>query len=124
MAMARIFAEFADFTLVETSYQIGAVDAQHEALARQMLGARPANDRAFARWRFFDLLEVEDALYATGFMDESDDVIAYPGPVARFCAGVTGLVPETTDDALSRLPPIPVPTEVPAPEDTPAAEDG
>lgn len=117
MAMARRFAEYADFNLVETSYQIGAVDAQHEALARHLLGVRPANDRAFARWRYFDLLEVEDALYATGFMDDGDDVIAYPGPVARNCAGVFGLVPETTDDALSLLPPIVLPTETPAAED-------
>lgn len=126
MAMARRFAEYADFNLVETSFQIGAVDAQHEALARHLLGARPANDRAFARWRYFDLLEVEDALYATGFMAKSDDVIAFPGPVARNCAGVFGLVPETTDDALSLLPPIPASPDLPAetpPAETPPAAD-
>jgi hypothetical protein len=115
MAMTRLFAEYADFNLVEVAYQIGAVDAQHEALARFLLGARPANDRAFAQWRYFDLLEVEDALYATGFLDESEDLVPFPGPVARNCDGVFGLVPETTDDALSLLPPVtPVATPTPA----------
>jgi hypothetical protein len=117
MAMTRLFAEYADLNLVEIAYQIGAVDAQHKALASYFLGASPANDRAFAEWRYFDLLEVEDALFGTGFLDESDEVVAFPGPVARTCAGVFGLVPETTDDALSLLPPI-------TPVATPAAEVG
>lgn len=115
MAMARLFAEYADLNLVEISYQIGAVDAQHEVLARYLLGAQPANDRAFAAWRYFDLLEVEDALFGTGFLDESDEVVAFPGPVARNCDGVFGLVPETTDDALSLLPPI-TPEATPTPD--------
>src|SRR5688500_1103276 len=34
MVMTRTFAEYADLNLVETGYQIGAVDAQHQALAR------------------------------------------------------------------------------------------
>lgn len=118
MAMARRFAEYADFNLVETAYQMGAVDAQHEALARHLLGARPANNRAFARWRYLDLLEVEDALFETGFLDEGDDLVAYPGPVARQCGGVFGLVPETTDDALRLLVPAPA-----APIATPETAD-
>ncbi|MGH2603245.1 MAG: hypothetical protein ACRDJ9_28160 [Dehalococcoidia bacterium] len=105
MALARRFAEYADFNLVEIAYQMGAVDAQHLALARHLLGAVPANERAFAEWRYFDLLEVEDALYDSGFVDEGDDLIAFPGPVARNCAGVFGLVPKTTDDARLLLPP-------------------
>lgn len=105
MAMARQLAAYADVDLVEIAYQMGAVDAQHQALARYLLGERPANDRAFARWRFVDLLDVENALYDTGFVDETDDLIAFPGPVARHCAGVFGLVPETTTDALSLLSP-------------------
>ncbi|MBA2520656.1 MAG: ferritin-like domain-containing protein [Chloroflexia bacterium] len=114
MAMARRFAEYADFNLVEIAYQMGAVDAQHQALARHLLGERPANERAFARWRFFDLLEVEDALFDSGFLDGGDDLIAFPGPVARNCAGVFGLVPETTDDARRLLPPAETPDATPA----------
>lgn len=120
MAMTRTFAEYADVDLVETGYQIGAVDAQHQALARHLLGERPANDRAFARWRFIELLEVEDALFETGFLAEGEDLIAFPGPVARNCAGVFGLVPETTADALLLLTPA-VPA---APAASPVAGEG
>jgi hypothetical protein len=120
MVMTRTFAEYADLNLVETGYQIGAVDAQHQALARHLLGEQPANDRAFAQWRFVELLEVEDALFETGFLDEGEDVIAFPGPVGRNCAGVFGLVPETTADALLLLPP----AAPAAPAATPVAGDG
>jgi hypothetical protein len=118
MAMARRFAEYADFNLVEIAYQMGAVDAQHQALARHLLGEVPANERAFAEWRYFDLLEVEAALFDSGFLDEGDDLIAFPGPVARNCDGVFGLVPKTTDDARGLLPPA-----APEAEASPAAGD-
>lgn len=98
MALARRAAEAGEGALVEVAYQMGAVDAQHEALARVLAGDRPANDRAFARWRFAAAAEAADALAALGFgFADGADGVPFPGPVARLCAGVFGLVPETTD---------------------------
>ena len=114
MAMTRLFATFGDPNLVEIGYQMGAVNAQHAALARHLRGDRPANPRAFAEWRYLEFLAVEDALFASGFVVETPDLIPFPGPVPRNCAGVTGMVPETTDDARQRLPP-PAPVATPMP---------
>ncbi len=98
MALARRAAEAGDHRLVEVAYQMGAVDAQHEALARVLTGGRPPNDRAFARWRFADPAEAAEALAELGFGKDGEETIPFPGPVDRLCAGVVGLVPETTDD--------------------------
>jgi hypothetical protein len=116
MAAARGLAAAGDLRLVEIAYQIGAVEGGHLALARHLLGERPANDRAFARWRFADV----------GYLGGSGEAVAYPGPVDRFCRGVFGLVPETTDEAVATAPPTtPVAgfPGTPAPPDaTPGAE--
>jgi hypothetical protein len=98
MAAARQFAEFGGPRLVEIAYQMGAVDAQHEALARFLLGDRPVSNRAFARWRFVDLTEAAAALTATGVLDDASDTVA-----------IFGLVPATTDDALRPEPPVGTP---------------
>jgi len=98
MALARRAAEAGDHRLVEVAYQMGAVDAQHEALARVLAGGRPPNERAFARWRFADPAGAADALSELGFAAGGEDAVPFPGPVDRLCAGVVGLVPETSDD--------------------------
>ena len=120
MAAARRLAELGEARLVEIAYQMGAVDAQHEALARHLLGVRPANDRAFAKRRFVDLAEAADALATIGFVG-GGETYAFPGPVDRLCRGVFGLVPETTEDALIPPPAVgtPVATRVTVPEATP-----
>ncbi len=109
MASLQRFATEGDLRLTEIAYQMGAVDAQHLALARQFLGALPANDRAFARWRFADPAEAADALADVGVLREDEEGIPFPGPVERICAGVFGLVPETTDEALGPLPAVGTP---------------
>ena len=101
MAVARRLGELGDPRLVEIAYQMGAVDAQHQALARHLAGAVPANDRAFARWRFAEPAEAGAALRETGLLDAAEETVAFPGPVDRVCRGVFGLVPETTEDALA-----------------------
>lgn len=112
MALARQATEIGDSTLVEVAFQMGAVDAQHEALARILAGALPANTRAFARWRFVAARDAADALADLGFGDGGDGedteegAVAFPGPLDRLCAGVSGLVPETTADALRSTPPV------------------
>jgi hypothetical protein len=100
MALTRALATFGDPRLVEIAYQMGAVDAQHLVLARQLSGVRPANDRAFAKWRYVEPAEAGQALAAAGFLDPTAETYPFPGPVDRLCSGVFGLVPETTDDAL------------------------
>jgi hypothetical protein len=98
LTMAREVAALGDLRLVEVAYQIGAVEAQHQALTRERLGKRLANDRAFAEWRFRDLGDALDALTEAGFIDGRGKKYAFPGPVDRFCRDVFGLVPETTED--------------------------
>ena len=99
MALAREWAARGDSMQVEIAYQMGAVEAQHLALAHALVGVTPANDRAFARWLF---------------------AVPFPGPLERNCRGVFGLTPETT--ATMTLPRPPVGQRTPAA--TPIASDG
>lgn len=105
MALARRFGEIGEGRLIEVAYQLGAGDAQHEALARFLRGDRPANERAFARWRFADAGQALAALADAGFLDPTVETWVFPGPVDRVCRGVFGLVPETTEDAPASLIP-------------------
>jgi hypothetical protein len=99
MALARAWAERGDGHRVEMVFAWGAAEAAALAVAQSLAGAQPPNDRAFAAWRFRDAAEALAALDAGGWLAASDAAVAYPGPVAVDCAGVRGLVPETTDDA-------------------------
>lgn len=115
MAAARRFAEAREPGLVEIAYQIGAVEAQHQALARTFAGDRLPNDRAYAPWRFREPAEAVAALAELGYVGGEGDEVAFPGPVDRYCRGVTGLVPETTDDQPEPvLPPVVSPVATPA----------
>jgi len=107
MAAARRFATGGDPRLVEVAYQIGAVEAQHQTMTRVFLGERLPTDRAFAKWLFRDPAEAVQALTDLRYIGGGSRAYDYPGPVDRYCRGVFGLVPETTDDQ-------PAPTPVPA----------
>jgi len=61
-------------------------------------GTPASAGRAFLRWRFADPLDVLPALEEAGLLDDSADAVPYPGPLERRCAGIFGLVPETTED--------------------------
>jgi hypothetical protein len=98
MAANRQFATAGDLRLVEIGYQIGAVEAQHQALTRLFLGERLPSDRAFARWMFRDPGEAVVALKELGYIRGDGEAYSYPGPVDRYCRGVWGLVPESTED--------------------------
>ena len=112
MAAARQFASNLDLRLVEIGYQIGAVEAQHLALTRLFRDERVPSDRAFARWMFREPAEAVTALEELGYLGGDGDRVAFPGPVDRQCRGVTGLVPEATEDQ---------PQDEPADEPPPAA---
>ncbi len=99
---------------------MGAVEAQHLALAHALVGVTPANDRAFARWLFADPAEAIDALNALDLLEGSAEPVPFPGPLDRICRGVFGLTPETT--ATMTLPRPPVGQRTPAA--TPIASDG
>jgi len=106
MAVTRQFAAGGNLRLVEIGYQIGAVEAQHLALTRQFLGEPVPADRAFAQWMFEDPGEAVNALEDLGYIGGSGETVSYPGPVDRQCRGITGLVPETTEDKpADELPP-------------------
>ena len=71
MALARTWATRGDVSQVEIAYQMGAVEAQHLALAHALVGVSPANDRAFTRWLFADPGEAIDALDALDVLEGS-----------------------------------------------------
>lgn len=98
MAIARQVAASGDLRLVEIGYQIGAVEAQHLALTRLFRDERVPSDRAFARWMFREPAEAVSALEELGYLGDDGETVAFPGPVDRQCRGVTGLVPEATED--------------------------
>ncbi len=100
MALARGLAGAEDAALVETIFAMGAVEGSHEALLRARLGEEPAAGRAFLPWRFADPLDALSALAEAGLLDDTPDAVPYPGPLERRCAGVFGLVPQTTEDEL------------------------
>jgi hypothetical protein len=120
MALARAWATRGDVSQIEIAYQMGAVEAQHLALAHALVGVSPANDRAFARWLFADPSEAVDALDALDLLEGSGESVSFPGPLDRFCRGVFGLTPETTE--LMTLPRPPVGQSLPAA--TPIARAG
>lgn len=98
MAAARAFAAAGELGFVEIAYQIGVVEAQHQALARAYGGNRLPNDRAYPAWQFRAPAEAVRALADLGYVGGRGREVEFPGPVDRYCRGVTGLVPETTDD--------------------------
>jgi hypothetical protein len=104
MAAARQFAAQGELRLVEIAYQIGAVEAQHQALAKALLGDDLPNDRAFAQWRFRSPAGAVAALTDAGYIGGAGQGYAFPGPVDRYCRGVFGLVPETTEDQEQATP--------------------
>jgi hypothetical protein len=116
MAAARQFAAGGDPRLVEIAYQIGAVEAQHQAMVRVFLGERLPTDRAFAKWLFRDPAEAVQALTDLRYIGGGGRAYEYPGPVDRYCRGVFGLVPETTDEQ-----PEPTPRPAASPVVSPAA---
>ncbi len=120
MTLTREWAARGDASQVETTYQMGTVEAQHLALAHALVGVTPANDRAFARWLFADPAEAIDALYALDLIEGSGEAVSFPGPVDRICRGVFGLTPETTE--MMTMPRPPVGQDIPAA--TPIARAG
>ncbi len=120
MALAREWAARGDLSQVEIAYQMGAVEAQHLALAHALVGVTPANDRAFARWLFVDPAEAIDALNALDLLEGPGEPVPFPGPLDRICRGVFGLTPETT--AMMTMPRPPVGQLTPAA--TPRASTG
>ncbi len=119
MALAREWAARGEVSQVEIAYQMGAVEAQHLALAHALVGVSPANDRAFARWLFADPAEAIGALNALDLLEGPSEPIPFPGPMDRICRGIFGLTPETT--ATMTLPRPPVGQRTPAA--TPVASD-
>jgi hypothetical protein len=106
MALAREWAALGDADAVEIAYQMGAVEAQHLALAHALVGVTPANDRAFARWLFAAPDEAIAALDRLTFLSGVAEPVAFPGPLERVCRGVFGLTPATTTTMTLPRPPV------------------
>jgi hypothetical protein len=98
MAASRQVAANGDLDLVEIAYQIGVVEAQHQALIRQLTGERLPADRAFPAWQYRASAEAVVEIRSLGFIGGRGTPYDYPGPGDRYCRGITGLVAETTDD--------------------------
>ncbi len=99
MAYNRTLVQGADPRLAETLFAMGAIEGGHHAALRAALGEAPVVARAFLPWRFSDAAQAIDALTAIGVVGGVGTELRYPGPLARVCRGVSGLVPETTEDA-------------------------
>jgi hypothetical protein len=96
MALSRTWARLGNLDQVETTYQMGVVEAQHLALSHALVGVTPANDRAFARWLYVDAAEAGPSLTALGLIEGSGNSVSFPGPIDRLCRGIFGLTPVTT----------------------------
>ena len=101
MAAGSAFAEAGDASLVEFAFAAGSVDAQHLALLRQLLGERLPANRAFVEWKFRNTAAGIRAIRRRNFIEGDGTSYDYPGPGDRYCRGVTGLVPETTENQVT-----------------------
>ena len=88
-----------DAAFAESLFALGAAEGGHRVLLRAIRGADLPNDRAFLAWRFADPRDALSALAETGLLDDADRAVRFPGPLPVSCRGVSGLVPETTEDA-------------------------
>ena len=98
LAAAQELASLGQPDLARVAMQIGAVEAEHRALARFFaFGAGVIsdvpNDVAFARARFADTPSVVDALGQLGWLGGDGPTIDYPGPGEIDPAGVVQLEP-------------------------------
>jgi hypothetical protein len=103
MALARslVVVDGAEPPLAETVFAMGAIEGGHAVLLRALLGGQPAADRAFLPWRFADPADGLAALAESGLLDDAPDAVPFPGPLPRICRGLSGLVPQTTEEALA-----------------------
>jgi hypothetical protein len=122
MAAAREFAALGDLRLVEVAYQIGGVEGGHRVLLKELIDEYPPNDRAFLAPRFPSVAAAAEEIVATGFVGgeaPAPSVILgldtltgipgsrffpgpyyqFPGVEDRYCRGISGYIPVTTDDA-------------------------
>ena len=101
MAAGRAFVLAGEARLVEFAFASGTVDAQHLALLRQLMGERLPANRAFVEWQFRNTAAGIRAIRRRNFIEGNGTSYDYPGPGDRYCRGVTGLVPETTDGQIT-----------------------
>lgn len=94
-AIASVMASFRTFTrarridLVKKNFQFAAEESEHRLLANRNLGARPANDQAFAPALYATVAEFYDALREKGIIGgNSGKKITYPGPGPIDASGV------------------------------------
>ena len=98
LAAAQELTHLGEPDLARVAMQIGAVEAEHRALARFYALAAGwladvPNDVAFSRARFASTTGVVDALRELGWIDGAGPVILYPGPGEIDFAGVVRLEP-------------------------------
>jgi hypothetical protein len=122
MAATREFAALGDLRLVEIAYQVGAVEGGHRVLLKGLIDEYPPNDRAFLAPTFPSVAAAAEAIAATTFVGgeaPAPSVILgldtltgipgsrffpgpyyqFPGVEDRYCRGISGYIPVTTDDA-------------------------
>ncbi len=98
LAAAQEFAALGQPHLVQAAMQIGAVEAEHRALARfyaiaaGVLGGVP-NDVAFEKAMFTNVGEAATALQRLGWIGGRGQTITYPGPGPIDTRGVGQLRP-------------------------------
>lgn len=93
MAATREFAAMGQSQLVKVALQVGAVEAEHRALARVAQGDALPHNLAFEVSMFNAVGDAAAALKQLGFIGGTGAALAYPGPFAVDNTGMTELTP-------------------------------
>lgn len=93
MAATKEFAAMRQSQLVKVALQIGAVEAEHRALARAAQGDALPHNLAFEVGMFNAVGDAAAALKQLGFIGGTGTAVTYPGPFAVDNTGMTELTP-------------------------------
>jgi hypothetical protein len=80
IAAMDVFTAMQRPDLVKVIFQYAAEESEHRLLANYALGARPANDRAFAQALYANPSDIVTDLQNVGIIGGTGPAITYPGP--------------------------------------------
>ncbi|MGH7651920.1 MAG: hypothetical protein ACREMS_08755 [Gemmatimonadaceae bacterium] len=80
LAAIRTYAGLKRPDLMKVSFQYAAEEAEHRILANYTLGARPANDIAFAPMSLSSTSAIIDSMKKRGLINGGGTRVAFPGP--------------------------------------------
>ncbi len=93
LAAIRIYTALRRPDLVKVAFQYAAEESEHRVLANYALGARPANDHAFAPMLFTTVGDIVTSLKQRGLIGGAGIAVTYPGPGMIDASHVTNRTP-------------------------------